>query len=432
MIHHLISSFIASENLLNATDRPLVALSGGADSVALLRLLLQLGYQCQAAHCNFHLRGNESDRDEQFVRNLCIELNTPLHVAQFDTQMYAASHKVSIEMAARELRYQWFEELRKQTGCTCIAVAHHQDDSVETILLNLIRGTGLNGLTGIQSKNGYVVRPLLTISRKQIIDYLHNIRQPYVTDSTNLQDEYTRNKIRLNILPLMAELNPSVHESIATTGRYVNSALKIYQHGIEQSKTRVLQQQSVDLDALKQELSPESVLHEILYPLGFNSSQINDIITSIDGQSGKVFYGKNDWQAVKDRRRLIITKATQNSNPPFVLIYKEVENKPDYQISRDRTVACLDADKLKGEFKLRKWQQGDRFFPFGMKGQKLVSDYMTDRKFSISKKENQWLLCSDEEIVWVVGERTDNRFRIDTNTQRIIEIRMKQNNEEQL
>ena len=220
--------YIERHKLFSLDDKILVALSGGADSVALLRLLLSLGYTCEAAHCNFHLRGAESDRDEHFVRQLCLEHRVTLHTVHFNTEQEAKERHISIEMAARELRYAWFEKTREACSAAVIAVAHHQDDSVETLLLNLIRGTGINGLRGIRPRNGHIVRPLLCLDRKEITGYLESIGQSYVTDSTNLQDEYTRNKIRLNLLPMMQEINPSVKESILKTAEHLDDAASIY------------------------------------------------------------------------------------------------------------------------------------------------------------------------------------------------------------
>lgn len=240
MFHHEIDKYIEEKQLFTLRDRVLVALSGGADSVALLRVLLALGYRCEAAHCNFHLRGEESNRDEQFVRELCRGLGVALHVTHFDTTAYAARHHVSIEMAAREMRYRWFEQLRQEREMSVIAVAHHRDDSVETFLLNLVRGAGINGLKGISPKNGAIVRPLLEVNRQDILDYLQHLQQPYVTDSTNLQDEYMRNKIRLNILPMLRELNPSVSESIAETAARLGDVSLLYNKEIEAGKRRVM------------------------------------------------------------------------------------------------------------------------------------------------------------------------------------------------
>ena len=228
MIERKVIRYIEEQQMFTRQSRIIVALSGGADSVALLCILLRLGYSCEAAHCNFHLRGEESIRDQSFVEELTRKLGVPLHLVHFDTKAYAFQKGISIEMAARELRYDWFEKLRKQRKADVIAVAHHRDDSVETFLLNLIRGTGINGLRGIQPVNGVIVRPLLNISRYEILDYLSAINQPYVTDSTNLTDDYTRNKIRLNIIPLLEEINPSVSTAIADTAGRLGEVAKIY------------------------------------------------------------------------------------------------------------------------------------------------------------------------------------------------------------
>ena len=424
MIEKKIAQYIDNERLFPIDARIIVALSGGADSVALLRILHTLGYDCEAAHCNFHLRGTESDRDEMFVRKLCKTMRTPLHTIDFATEQYAIEKKISIEMAARELRYQWFAEIKEKTKADVIAVAHHQDDSVETVLLNLIRGTGINGLLGIRPKNGDIVRPLLRISRKEITDYLQNAGQEYMTDSTNLQDEYTRNKIRLNLLPLMQEINPLVKEHIIDTSNYLNDVNRIYNKGIEEGKQRVIEKGNIRIVPLLKEPSPEALLFEILYPLGFNAAQTKNILTMLEGQTGKQFISKDGWRVVKNRELLLIDKKEKQENPPFCLIKEEKEYTKDFIIPREKHIACFDTDKLIGEINLRKWQTGDIFIPFGMKGKKKVSDYLTDRKFSIIQKENQWVLCCGDKIIWIVGERTDNRFRIDEKTKKVTVFKM--------
>lgn len=435
MIKKRIARYIAQENLFGTEDKILVTLSGGADSVALLRLLLDMGYHCEAAHCNFHLRGDESDRDEQFVRQLCLQLDVTLHTRHFQTIEEAARLHISIEMAARQLRYAWFEELRRQQCASVIAVAHHKDDSVETILLNLIRGTGINGLLGIRPKNERIVRPLLCVSRGEIEDYLQEIGQAYVTDSTNLQDEYTRNKIRLNILPLMQEINPSVHDSIMSTARHLHDASLLYKKGIEDGKQRVKTEQGINIPALLQEPAPETLLFEILSPLGFNGAQAGDIFSALNSQSGKTFLSK-DWRVVKDRDSLLITPLigactageyrTDDPSLPFSLIIEEREMTDDFAIPRNRKdIACFDADKLKHPFSVRLCRQGDHFIPFGMRGKKKVSDYLTNRKFSLLRKEQQWVLCSGKDIAWLIDERTDNRFRIDEDTKRVVVISLR-------
>lgn len=420
-----VAGFIEKENLFAGNEKILVALSGGADSVALLRVLLQLGYTCEAAHCNFHLRGEESVRDENFVRALCSRSSVILHTVDFDTTGYAASHHLSIEMAARELRYNWFEEIRLKTGASVIAVAHHRDDSVETLLLNLIRGTGINGLKGIRPKNGTIVRPLLSVSREEITDYLSAIGQDYVTDSTNLQDEYTRNKIRLNLLPLMETINPSIKDSIFDTANRLTEVANIYNKVIKEGRERVVHPQGVSIEALMREPSPVSLLFELLYPLGFNSGQVEDVFNSLQGQAGRRFYS-DEWCVVKDREYLLLQKReTSPVTEPELQIERYVYSR-DFVIPKTKDTACVDADKVKAPLTLRKWQAGDRFVPFGMKGKKNVSDYLTDKKFSILDKEKMYVLCSGEDIVWLVGERVDNRFRVDADTENILLISLKE------
>ena len=412
----VVKQFIERNALFAPDERVLVALSGGADSVALLRLLCALGYDCRAAHCNFHLRGTESDRDEAFVRRMCREQGVTLYVTHFDTQEEARRRKVSIEMAARDLRYAWFEEVRKECGAAVIAVAHHSDDSVETLLLNLIRGTGPNGLRGIRPKNGRVVRPLLCMNRQEILTCLKEMGQTYVTDSTNLQNLYTRNKIRLDLLPLMQTINPSVKENLLKMTAHLEGVAHIYQKAIDESRRRVMTAEGISIEALEQECEPETVLYECLSPLGFRAAQVSEMYQSLKGQSGKEFVGRG-WRAVKDRRMLLLAPIEEMEEPR--LQWEERRLTSDFVIPRDKQVACLDADKLKAPLTLRRWRDGDTFVPFGMKGRKRVSDYLTDRKFSLLQKERQWVLCCGEEICWLVGERLDNRFRIDEGTKSV-------------
>ena len=421
MIQQRVTKYIEKEHLFSLDDKILVALRGGADSVALLYILHTAGYHCEAAHCNFHLRGKESDRDELFVRQLCERMEIHLHTIDFNTTQYATEKHISIEMAARELRYQWFEKIRKECQADVVAVAHHQDDSIETILLNLIRGTGITGLLGIRPRNGTIVRPLLCINREEIIRYLQNIGQDYVTDSTNLEDEYTRNKIRLNLLPLMQEINPSVKNSLIETSNHLNDVATIYNKVIDEAKIRIITPEGIRIDALLDEPAPEAFLFETLHPLGFNSAQIKDIANSLHGQPGKQFVSK-EWRVIKDRNLLLLEtiRPEDESTLPYQLIKEEREFTPDFRIPREKETACFDADKLNEEIHCRKWQAGDTFIPFGMTGKKKISDYLTDRKFSISQKERQWVLCCGERIAWLIGERTDNRFRIDETTKRVI------------
>lgn len=417
-----VERYIEAQRLLEKDGKVLVALSGGADSVALLLMLQELGYACEAAHCNFRLRGAESDRDEEFVRRLCRECEVPLHVTCFNTQEYASSHRLSIEMAARELRYTWFEQVRKEIGAQAVAVAHHADDSIETFLLNLLRGTGINGLRGIRPRNGYVVRPLLCLDRADIVRYLKRKGQSYVTDSTNLQDEYMRNKIRLRLLPLMEEINPSARRCLLGTAARLDEAAAIYNVCIEEAKRRVCDGEGIRIDALFDEVSPQTVLFETLHPLGFNKAQVDDIFRACTGQPGRMFEA-GDWCVVKDRDRLLVQKKEgANASHPPRLKWTEYPYDASFVIPRDTYRACFDTDKLRGGFSLRLWRPGDVFVPFGMKGKKKISDYLTDRKYSLFRKRCQWVLCCGGDIIWLVGERTDNRFKVDGQTRRVTVI----------
>ena len=421
MFRQKVAQYIQKKQLFQETDKLLVALSGGADSVALLRVLLELGYSCEAAHCNFHLRGEESDRDERFVHDLCNNLNITLHVAHFQTENIASEKHLSIEMAARELRYEWFEKLRLETGADYICVAHHQGDSVETFLLNLLRGAGIQGLRGIQSKNGNIVRPLLEMTREEITDYLQYLSQDYITDSTNLQTEYLRNKVRLELLPLMQTINPAANERIAQTANYLNDAYLYYERGIQEGKERVLTSEGISIAALKREPSPACLLHEILSPLGFNSAQEAEILQSIEAQSGKTFMVEK-YQVVKDRDMLLISRLEAPAEPR--LTYEKKLRTSEFVIPKDKHIACLDADKITAPLTLRLVQTGDAFIPYGMKGRKLVSDYLTDRKYSLLQKQRQWVLCSGDEIVWLVGERIDHRYRVTEQTSNLLLIHL--------
>lgn len=419
-----VSQFIEEKHLLSFGDKVLVALSGGADSVALLRVLLRLGYACEAAHCNFHLRGEESVRDERFVRALAERLGVPLHVIHFDTNAYAASHNVSVEMAARELRYDWFAKLRQECGAKVVAVAHHRDDSVETFLLNLVRGTGINGLQGIRPVNGDVVRPLLCVSRVEILDYLSSLGQDYVTDSTNLQDEFVRNKLRLNVIPMLETINPSVSDTIAETARRLSDVAQVYQEAIQAAKQRVMPDgKTIDIPALCREPGAQNLLFELLYPLGFNAAQVNDVFRALHGESGRMFYSR-EWVLLIDRNRLIC-RPLGEVEPQPELCLERMEVNPPFSVPYNNKEAYVDAEKVQGELTLRKWQSGDKFIPFGMKGFKSVRNYLRDKKFSRFEKERQWVVCDGDRIVWLVNERLDNRFRVTSETRFVINLKLK-------
>ena len=403
-----VRKYITEHQLLNESQRYIVALSGGADSVCLLLVLKELGFHVDAVHCNFHLRGEESDRDEAFCMHICQEL---------------------------ELRYKYFEQLRRDIGAAGICVAHHRDDSVETLLINLIRGTGIHGLTGIMPVNGMIIRPLLCVSREEIVEYLALRHQEYVIDSTNMQDTFVRNKIRLKVLPLMREINPSVSENITKTAERINEAVKVFDEAISQKSNEAIISKTdelVEVD-IKQAFQNEYVLFNILSPYGFSSAQIEQIYHSDLSKIGNQWCSMNHVVTI-DRTRLFIDKKIEERQPMRIpeeglYVFSEKERvsvklqvaDESFQVNRNSSYACLDADKVQFPLYLRRATIGDRFVPFGMKGSKLVSDFLTDRKKTRHEKAKQ-LVVTDKtgNIVWLVNERPDNRFCITDNTRNVL------------
>lgn len=432
-----VQAFVARHNLFVPQARVLVALSGGADSVALLHILLRLGYQCHVVHCNFHLRAEESNRDERFVTNLCETLGVKCEVVHFDTQAYAAEQKVSIEMAARELRYREFERIRQALALDVVAVAHHQDDAVETLLLNLIRGAGINGLTGMKVKNGYVVRPLLCLTRDEIIDYLEGLGQVYVTDSTNLTDEYARNKVRLQLLPLMQQINPAASANIARSATHLADAAHIYNKVIEGNCRHMVEPKDggidIDIASLQAVDAPETHLYEILAPYGFHARQVSDIYRSLGGESGRMFY-TSEYMLLKDRqvlavRPVVVTEAVEYTLPcegtlelpdGVTIKVERLSTDDAWRVPKRADVLCIDAERLHYPLVMRHAREGDRFSPFGMRGTKLMSDFYTDLKMSLLDRQRQWLLCCGNDIVWAVGLRGSERYRIADRPKEII------------
>lgn len=416
-----VAQFIEQASLLPQGAKVAVALSGGADSVALLRVLLDLGYRCIALHCNFHLRGESSDADERFVRSLCDEWNVPCEVAHFQTQEYAAENKISIEMAARDLRYTWFHERAEQWGTPYIAVGHHQNDNVETFLLNLIRGTGISGLRGIQPRNGDVIRPLLCVSRDEIETYLSGIGQTYVTDATNREAIYTRNKIRLQLIPLLKTMNPSVEEGIVQTATRMAEIEKVYLKAMAEAMERVkIDEWTFSIPRLLEEVSPTAVLYELLSPYGFNSTQLASVYESLNGESGKRFFSA-EYELLKDRTVLLLREKDREQAMPQ-LVVEEMEWGKGMAVPTTAAAAYIDADKVKHPLLLQTWKSGDWFIPYGMKHRKKIRDFLRDVKLSIFCKESQLVVKSGEDIVWVVNHRTDDRYKITDKTSRVFRL----------
>lgn len=413
----------------------LVAISGGADSVCLLLKMIEEGRSVEAIHCNFHLRGDESDRDEAFVVSLCQRLGVPLHRVHFDTKEYAALHKVSIELAARELRYRYFEQLRQDIGAEAIMVAHHRDDNVETVLMNMVRGTGIRGMAGIRPVNGHILRPLLDMSRADIEAYLARKGETYVTDSTNLEDDATRNKFRHHVIPLLQSLNPKASENIHSTSRHIADAEKILSWAISRARHDVFLSPSlIDIDKLLSFVSPSYLLNEICRDYGFTPSQCDDMLAAASASHvGATFLSSTHIAAIATvGGSLCIQFAPKSAQPkeyrlPEPGIYRladglsltleKTDISDDFRISKSPEVATLDINKVKFPLTLRPIRQGDRFTPFGMKGTKLVSDYLTDIKCSVIDRQRQMVVeDSTGMIIWLVGRRTNDKCRIDSSS----------------
>mgnify|MGYP004479053625 CR=1 FL=1 len=437
-----VAGFVARNQLLAADNKYIVALSGGADSVALLLIMKALGYDVEAAHCNFHLRGKESERDENFCVSLCESLGIILHRIHFDTLTYAQLHKVSIEMAARDLRYSYFEQLRRDINADAICVAHHKDDNVETILLNLVRGTGMNGLTGISPRNGFILRPLLCVGREDILEYLEAENQDYVTDSSNLVDDVQRNKIRLNVLPLLENVNPAVKDNILTMARWIAEASTIVEASLSEAKAKAVSSATlndsytVDISKVEEYPSAEYLLWNILSDYGFNSSQVALVAENLHATTGTSWLSSSH-ELTLDRGRLILTPLDKEEGRQmripevgtyvYTELYKlKIEQKEineNYTISRSSDKVCLDAQKVKFPLMIRRVARGDRFVPFGMKGSKLVSDFLTDQKVALPLKRRQLVVAdAGGNILWVVGKRLDGRFAVSPCSKSVVEI----------
>ena len=426
-----IKEYIVKEELFTKNDKLILAISGGADSVCLMLILLELGYSFDLAHCNFCLRGDESDNDEEFIKDLASTHNLTLHIKSFRTKEYAVKNKISIQMAARDLRYKWFAQLVDKQKIKYILTAHNQNDIAETFLINLIRGSGILGLTGIPSRNINIVRPFLNISRKKILDYLNYKNQIYREDSSNSSVKYLRNKIRHKLLPLLEEMNPSIIPTLIKEIKIFKNASYVLDNHIKDISDKILISKegyySINILNVKSLPSINIYLFEILKPFGFY--ELDSIIAALDSQSGKVFFSKK-YKMVIDREEILIYKINKESHLE-VLIYEDTKIL-DYPtkltfsigmnnncINKSERIAQLDYEKLKFPLLLRKWENGDRFKPLGMHKYKKLSDFFIDNKISRLSKDNQWVLCSDNNIVWVLGHRIDNRYKVESQTKKL-------------
>lgn len=438
MNHEQLIQAISQDNAVElklARQHPvLVALSGGPDSVALLHVLMALGCDCRAAHCNFHLRGEESDRDERFVRNLCARLEVPLEVQDFDVMTYMRLNGGSVEMACRELRYDWFETQRQEQGCGLIAVAHHADDQVETFFLNLLRGTGVKGLIGMARLNGSIWRPLLGLRRDTLLSFLENLNQDYVTDSTNAENEYRRNRLRNLVLPVIEQQFPHAHERILDT---MDNVMQDYQL-MRALVTRLIpDEHHIDISQLLNQPEAATLLFHRIRHLGFNRQQCEQIVEAASqGHCGRQFtsvshtlHVNRETIDIEENKEVLdeefqidlsvdvttpVSIEVSNNNPPFSPLMCDGR----YKVAFNRQL--MECQRLV----LRHWRRGDRIKPFGMNGSKLLSDLFVDLKLESTLKRDVWILEADGNIVWVLGYRSAALYPVKRESQDYIMLHL--------
>jgi len=425
--------------------RSLVAISGGVDSVVLAHLCHELKLNIALAHCNFNLRGEESDADEQFVIDLSDTMDLEVFVENFETEDYAKEHKLSIQMAARELRYNWFEELSEQLGFDYILTAHHADDNLETFLINLSRGSGLNGLIGIPIKNKKIVRPLLSFSRADIEKFAKEHKLKWREDASNTSDKYLRNALRIHLVPKLKEMNPQTLQNFEKTNSYLKDAKSIIKDRIKKVRKKVIKKKGkgqihFSVKKLKKFSNPKAYLYHLLNRYGF--TEWNDVTGLLDAQSGKQLFSPTH-RLVKHRKVLVLSKIksdtlfnvkiTKNQDrvkidDKRVLLFDEADalfsrdNESVREQNGNTNVILVDKDLLKFPLTVRGWEEGDYFYPLGMKGKKKLSKFFKDEKLSLLDKEKSVLLCTEKNIVWVINQRMDDRYKVTDKTENVLKI----------
>ncbi len=431
--------YITENNLVEDRDRILLAVSGGIDSMVMTHLFLELGYEIGIAHCNFELRGEESDMDEQMVAGFAQEHNIEFFTTRFKTESYASGNSMSIQMAARELRYTWFEEIRLQNGYNAVAVAHNLNDNIETLIINLVRGTGLAGLTGMRPRNNNIIRPLLFATRNDISKYCkeHNIL--YREDKSNSDTKYIRNKIRHKIIPVLKEINPSVELTLNENAERFTGINEIVTEYICKLREKVSEQKqditTFSYTLLKRHLKNRAVIFELFKPFGINNLRLNDLISVIKGKTGARLY-TDSYRILKNRNEIMVTmehekdeiiyiirKISDFRKVPEIISATWMKVNDSFEIPSDQSVACIDGDRVKFPLLIRNWKPGDYFVPLGMKQRKKLSDYFIDNKYSIPEKENKQILESDGKIIWIIGDRIDNRVKITKSTREALIIK---------
>lgn len=431
--------FIAENKLIESGEKILLAVSGGIDSMVMAHLFLKSGYETGIAHCNFSLRSAESDMDEDMVRQYALSRNIPFHTITFKTKSYARKNGLSIQMAARELRYEWFEEIRKDYGYNKIAIAHNLNDNIETIIINLIRGTGITGLSGIKSASNHIIRPLLFATRQDIIRYSNRHRIAYREDKSNADTKYIRNKIRHLVIPVLKEINPSIETTLNETAERFTGINEIVSKYISEIRGKISERKNelttFNISLLKLYLHNKAILYELFKPFGIGSVQLNDLAKVIDGKTGgQIFTGTH--RIIKNRKEIIVTDENNLGDicynirnikdfamVPGIESASYIDVTESFEISTDPSIACMDSEKALFPFIVRSWKAGDHFYPLGMRHKMKLSDYFINSKYSRLDKENRLILESDGKIVWIIGDRIDNRFRITSSTRKALIIK---------
>lgn len=434
--------YIKQKSLFKKNDKILLAVSGGIDSVVMAYLFSKCGYSFAITHCNFQLRGKDSDTDELFVAALAKKMNVDFFLSRYDTKTFAAKNKLSIQQAARDLRYKFFYKILEENKLTVIATAHTCDDNAETILMNLSRGSGITAYRGIKEKNNKIVRPLLFASRKMIETYAAENKIQWLEDASNATDNYTRNKIRHHVMPLLQEINPRLKETLLRHSEIISEHLALHHELVEAAQKKIIRKKGHEIyfsaDEIKKYRMGQSLLYELLSGYNFNSKTISNIAAALDAQPGKEFFSPTH-RLLKDRKYLIVSQikkekpAEQELTAPGTAY---ISNGISLSINKimasarlikkitsgkfPASIAFFDADKLNFPLTARLWQKADYFYPLGLKGKKLLSDYFTDKKFSKLKKESQQILCSNRKIAWVIEERIDERFKVTPTTKEIV------------
>ena len=430
-MQNLMLQYATQRRFLTPGSKVLAAVSGGIDSMVMLHLLHDASVNITAAHCNFGLRGDESNLDEDFVKTETEKLGVECRVKHFDTSAYAAQNSLSIQMAARELRHRWFQELTEHEGFDAVAIAHNRDDRIETLFINLARGTGIHGLSGIRPTNGKIIRPLLFASRNEIEAYAKTRGIAFREDSSNKSDKYARNYIRRHVIPGMEQFFAGMRQSMERSMEHFSEVELFYNEAIERYKKQVVSEKDdllyIDLQSLYQSPSPPTLLYEILKPYGFANSIAAEICRDAKSfvSSGKQFFS-HTHRLVHDRKSLILQKIekepqhdeylidehTTEIETPIRLKIEKFDKYPEFTPDSNPNIAYLDGDKLQFPLVLRKWKHGDKFRPLGMKNMKKLSDFFIDAKLSLIEKEQRYVLVSGEQIAWIVGMRIDDRFKI--------------------